>query len=115
MAWGIATNTYRDWPSGRHPGYTLARRLQIRAAKVWRVTVDFAVPFTNNRAEGDLRMAKTKVKVSGTMRTLTGLKQFARIRGYVSSARKNGITAWDALRDLFHGNPWQPSVTHATS
>ncbi|MFC4117045.1 hypothetical protein [Nonomuraea zeae] len=22
VAWGIATNTHRDWPTGRHPGYT---------------------------------------------------------------------------------------------
>jgi transposase len=33
VAWGIATNAHRDWPSGRHPGYTLARRLQTRAAR----------------------------------------------------------------------------------
>ena len=32
VAWGIATNAHRDWPSGRHPGYTLAR-LQTRAAR----------------------------------------------------------------------------------
>jgi hypothetical protein len=50
VAWGIATNAHRDWPSGRHPGYTLARRLQARAAQVWRFAADFAVPFTNDRA-----------------------------------------------------------------
>ena len=50
VAWGIATNAHRDWPSGRHPGYTLAWRLQIRAAQVWRFTADFAVPFTNDLA-----------------------------------------------------------------
>jgi len=50
VAWGIATNAHRDWPSGRHPGYTLARRLQTRAAQVWRFAADFAVPFTNDLA-----------------------------------------------------------------
>jgi hypothetical protein len=50
VAWGIATNAHRDWPTGRHPGYTLARRLQTRAAQIWRFTADFAVPFTNDRA-----------------------------------------------------------------
>ena len=50
LAWGIATNAHRDWPSGRHPGYTLARRLQTRAAQVWRFTADFAVPSTNDLA-----------------------------------------------------------------
>jgi len=47
VEWGILTNRHRDWPSGRHPGHTLATRLQTRAAQVWRFTVDFAVPFTN--------------------------------------------------------------------
>ena len=28
VAWGIATNAHRDWPSGRHPGYTLARTVE---------------------------------------------------------------------------------------
>nr|WP_260407737.1 IS66 family transposase [Planomonospora venezuelensis] len=74
----------------------LLERLRDREADVLRYARDLAVPFTNNRAEGDLRMAKTKVKVSGAMRTLAGLKQFARIRGYLSSARKNGVTAWNA-------------------
>jgi hypothetical protein len=50
VAWGIATNAHRDWLSGRHPGYTLARRLQARAAQIWRFAADFAVPFTNDRA-----------------------------------------------------------------
>jgi transposase len=59
-------------------------------------------------------MAKTKVKVSGTMRTMTGLKQFARIRGYISSARKNGVTAWESLLALFTGDPWRPGLAHAT-
>jgi transposase len=51
IAWGILTNHDRDWPSGRHPGYLLASRLQARAAQVWRFTVDLAVPFTNNPCE----------------------------------------------------------------
>lgn len=91
----------------------LLERLRDREDDILRFARDLAVPFTNNRAEGDLRMAKTKVKVSGAMRTMTGLKQFARIRGYISSARKNGVTAWTALHDLFNGNPWHPSLAHA--
>src|ERR1700722_2124955 len=65
VAWGITTNAHRDWPSGRHPGYTLARRLQTRAAQVWRFTADFAVPFTNNPAEQPQRMVKLQMKIGG--------------------------------------------------
>jgi hypothetical protein len=43
VAWGIATNAHRDWPSGRHPGYTLARRLQTRTARVWRSTPSISI------------------------------------------------------------------------
>jgi hypothetical protein len=47
--------------------------------------------------------------------SIAGLKRFARIRGYISSARKNGVDAWQALHGLFTGDPWQPSsLIHAT-
>ena len=51
VAWGMLTNQHRDWPTGRHPGYNLAKRLQTRAVQVWRFTQDFAVPFINNPCE----------------------------------------------------------------
>jgi hypothetical protein len=28
-------NRYRDWTTGNHPGYTLARRLHGKARQVW--------------------------------------------------------------------------------
>ncbi|HYB14698.1 MAG TPA: hypothetical protein VEF71_04405 [Streptosporangiaceae bacterium] len=68
VAWGIATNAHRDWPSGRHPGYTLARRLQTRAAQIWRFTAGFAVPFNGNPAEQPQRMVKLQMKIGGCWR-----------------------------------------------
>ena len=61
VAWGIATNARRDWPGGRHPGYTLARRLQARAAQVWRFAAGFAVPFTNEGASYCTSWARSAV------------------------------------------------------
>ncbi len=69
---------------------------------------DFAVPFDNNLSERDLRMMKLRQKISGTFRNVEALVDFCRIRGYVSTARKNGLNALDALRRVFAGDPFVP-------
>jgi hypothetical protein len=53
-------------------------------------------------------MIKVKTKVSGGFRTLTGAQTFLAIRAYISTIRKNGLHAADALRDTLLGNPWMP-------
>jgi len=53
-------------------------------------------------------MMKLRAKISGTFRSLDALSDFCRIRGYVSTARKNGLTALEALRRAFAGDPFVP-------
>ena len=108
VAWGIATNQHRDWPSGHHPGYTLARRLQARAAQVWRFAVDFAVPFTNNPAEQPQRMVKLQMKIGGCWRSVRTAARYCRVRSYLATARNHGIHPLDALRNALAGTPWMP-------
>ena len=55
------------------------------------------VPFTNNLGERDLRPWKTKLKVSGCFRTLKGAQRYARIKGFCSTVRKNGLVVFDQL------------------
>ncbi|MFT4687714.1 MAG: transposase [Neolewinella sp.] len=46
------------------------------------------VLFTNNLGERYLRPWKTKLKVSGCFRTLTGAKYYAGINGFCSTVKK---------------------------
>jgi transposase len=74
---------------------------------------DFTVPFDNNQSERDLRMMKLRQKISGTFRSFQALVNFCRIRGYVSTARKNGLNPLDALQRVFLGNPFVPTINTA--
>jgi transposase len=61
------------------------------------------VPFTNNLGENDIRMTKVQQKISGCFRSIEGAKIFCRVRGYLSTCRKQGVSSSQALALLFDG------------
>ena len=90
--------------------HALARRLLDRQDDYLRFTRDFRTPPDNNGSERDIRMAKLRQKVSGSLRTLTGARQFCAIRSYLSTAAKHGVSFFDALIMLTENRPWMPTV-----
>lgn len=90
----------RPGARGRPPrrvGHNLVLRFQGYKNDVLRFVTDFAVPFTNNQAEQDLRMMKVKQKISGSFRSSTSAEAFASLRSIFSTARKR---CWNLLDTL---------------
>lgn len=116
LASGLAANPpplRRPGQRGRlkqSPARNLLERLWLQQDQVLAFLDDLAIPFDNNQAERDVRMLKTQQKVSGCFRSETGAAAFARIRGYLSTLRKQGVTLLDALHTLFTDAPLYPAL-----
>jgi transposase len=87
----------------RSKARNLLERLRDFEVDVLRFMVEDEVPFSNNLAENDLRMTKVQQKISGCFRSRDGAMMFCRIRSYLSTCRKQGVSASEALRLLFEG------------
>ena len=81
----------------RRTGHNLLLRLATRKEDVLRFLHDPAVPFSNNQAERDGRMMNLRQKISGGFRSLQGAIDFALIRSFISTAKKQGCNIIDAL------------------
>jgi len=68
------------------------------------------VPFDNNQGERDIRMAKLKQKISGCFRGPDGGEIFSRIRGYVSTLRKNHLNILEGIQSAFDKSPILPAM-----
>lgn len=100
-----------DVNSKRRVKRTKSRNLLERLRKfeddVLRFMTCPEVSFTNNMGEQDLRMSKVRQKISGCFVSLDSAKKFYRVRSYLLTCQKQGISATEALQLLFgYKLPW---------
>jgi transposase len=81
----------------------LLERLRDYEEDTLRFMDDERVPFSNNMGENDIRMTKVQQKISGCFRSMDGAQIFCRVRGYLSTCRKQGVKSSHALDLLFNG------------
>jgi hypothetical protein len=97
--------------AGEKPDYNSEDMKPLRRLKEYKqqhlmFLSDFQVPFDNNLAERDLRMIKSKAKVSGCFRGSEGGSVFAVIKSYTSTLRKNSQNIFEGIKNAFLGVPF---------
>jgi transposase len=92
-------------------GRNLVLRLRDYKNEVLRFMYDFEVPFSNNQGERDIRMIKVQQKISGGFRSTGGARRFCRIRGCISTAKKQGFRILEYLQNVFRGSTFIPCLS----
>ena len=88
---------------GTNDSKNLLNRLDINRKETLLFMNNFEVPFSSNRAEQDIRMAKVQQKITGGFRTKKGADNFASNRTITSTAIKNGKNVLKIFQWLFQG------------
>jgi transposase len=92
----------------QQPGREMLEFCKNRQADVLRFTTGTSVWPTNNISERGVRPLKTQQKISGRLTSNNVTQDRLDIRGYIDTARKHGLGAYEVLHQLMAGNPWLP-------
>ena len=94
--------------------HNLLERLRQHESAVLLFAKMAEVPFTNNRAERDLRMSKVKQKVSGCFRTERYAKAYCRISSYIQTMSVKGYNPLAAIEMAISGEIYNTTVWAVT-
>lgn len=107
---GLSHNPVPEKASGKR-GRTAKGKIRALLERLERHKDDFlhfvrnwTVPFSNNEAERSIRFSKVKQKVSGCFRTEEGAQECAEIMSYILTARKHGVSFFDAIHSALNGD-----------
>lgn len=101
---------WKRWKTKKSKWQNLLLRLEKTINETLLFIEDFTVPFDNNQAERDLRMAKLKNKVSWCFRSFEWWEYFMRIRSYIWTLRKQEKETFSAILSLFWGDVLFPKM-----
>lgn len=79
----------------------LYNRLQKYKANHLYFIEDFSVPFDDNLSEQDLRIFKTKTKISGGFRSMEAAQHYANALSIIKTSIKRCINPFDSIKNIF--------------
>lgn len=112
----ILTRGEKEWPAippkpsgkrgklAKSDAHNLWERFKAHEAAILLFAKESHVPFTNNRAEQDLRMTKVKQKVSGCFRSEDYAHAYCRISSYLQTMASRGYNPLIAIQMALAGN-----------
>ena len=96
------------------PGRELLEFCRDHRDDVLRFTTGTSIWPANNLSERGVRPRKTQQKISGRLTSDHVTQDRLDIRGYIDTARKHGLSAYEVLHQLMLGNPRLPRAQLAS-
>ena len=90
----------------KKPEESLIARIRKHYDNYFMWMEDFRIPTTNNLSERSLRPVKSKMKISGQFESADRADDYAVIRTYIETCRRNGINEIEALIRACNGDPY---------